>query len=110
MHAEAHAHADRDLYRVDLLDPAHHAEALVAIDQRDIVGRALRWVRDGRRVDRAEPRGDPPFEIGAAAVRTDEPRVEDGTPRRRAPLIGQLALVEIGLIKDRKSTRLNSSH
>ena len=45
VHAEADPHADPAPPRVDVLDPAHQPEALVAIDQGDVVGLALAgWV------------------------------------------------------------------
>ena len=62
MDAKLDPHADLDRLGGDVLDPAHQPEALVAIDQRDIVGRAFARMGDGRRIDRAEPGADPPFE------------------------------------------------
>ena len=95
MHAEADAHADLHLHRVDVLDPAHQAEAFVAVDQRDVVGLALGRMHDGGRVDRAEPLADPPFELAAAGERADHARVEHRLARLGAELIGELALLEV---------------
>src|SRR5262249_15576511 len=57
------------------------------------------------RVDRAETAGDPPLELGAARIRADNARVEHRAAGLGAPLIGQLALVEMGLVHRQRRSR-----
>src|SRR5260370_28246505 len=98
VYAEPDAHADTYSFRCDVLDPAHQPEAFVAIDQGDVVRRALARMRDRRRVDRAEPGAQAPFETVAAGKGTDDAGVKHRPFRVPAPLIGQLTLFEVRLI------------
>jgi hypothetical protein len=98
MDAKLDPHADLDRLGGDVLDPAHQPKALVAINEGDIVGGTFAQMRHRCRIDRAEPGADPPFEPIAAAKRTNDAGMKDRPVRLRAPLIDQLALVEICLI------------
>src|SRR5262249_48891883 len=100
MHAKAHALPDAYLLRRDAFHPAHQAEAFVAIDQRNIERLALHGMHDRRGIDRSEPLADAPFQPVTASERTEHTRVEDGSIRLGAELIGQLTareMIEIGL-------------
>ena len=51
-----------------------------------------------KRQYRAEPGADPPLETVAAGKRTDDAGIEDRLLSLRAPLVGQLTLVEVRLV------------
>ena len=109
MDAELDAHADPHLVGGNLLDPAHQPEPLVDIDQRDIVGRTFARMRDRCRIDRAEPGADPPFETVAAGIGADHARVKHRPTGFGAPLVGELAAVEM-LLVDRQRRLCNPLH
>ena len=95
MHAQAHALADLDLVGGDVLDPAHQAEALVAVDQRHVEGLAFARMHDGRRVDGAEALAHPPLELVAAGEGAHHARIEHRLAGLGAELIGELALLQV---------------
>jgi len=73
MQTKAHAHSDPHLVGRDLFNPTHHPEAFVAIDQGEIVGRALRRMHNSRSVNGPDPCADPPFQPVAAREWTQHP-------------------------------------
>ena len=98
-HAGLDPHANLDRHRIDILDAAHHAETLVEIDHRHVVGIALAGAYRRRRIDGAKPLADLPFQL-AAGFRRDHARIEN----RLAVfghLIGKLALFTM-LVKNRE--------
>src|SRR5262245_38994995 len=96
--AKFDAHTDANLLRGDALDPAHQPEALVTVDQGNVVGGAFRRMHDSGRVDRAQALAHTPFEPIASREGTDETRIKDRTTRLRAELVGELAALEMGKI------------
>src|SRR5262245_20737546 len=60
--AKFNAHPDANLPRGDALDPAHQPEALVTVDQGNVVGGTFRRMLDRGRVDRAQALAHTPFE------------------------------------------------
>src|SRR5262245_19079104 len=95
MHAETHALADLHLLRRNFLNPTHQAEALIAVDQRNVEGLTLGRMHDRRGVHRSKPLTDAPFEPIAAGKGTKQARIEDDSSRFGAELIGQLAALEV---------------
>jgi len=89
------AQSDPHLVGRDLLDPAHHPEAFLTVDQRHIVGRALRRMHNGRSVDGPDPCADAPFQPVAAGEGTQHAGEKHRSPRREAELIGELAALEM---------------
>jgi hypothetical protein len=99
MDAKLDPHANLDRLGGDVLDSAHQPKAFVAINQCDVVGGTFARMGDGRRIDRAEPDADPPFEPIAAGERTNDAGVKYRPVRLRAPLVGQFALFEMRLVR-----------
>src|SRR5215471_7074785 len=95
MHTKTHTQSDPHLVGRDLLDPAHHPEAFVTVDQGHIVGGALHWMHNGRSVNGPDPCADPPFQPVAAGEGTEHAGEKDGSPRREAELVGELASIEV---------------
>src|SRR5947208_16070148 len=92
MHAETYALSDAHLLRCDVFDPAHQAEAFVAIDQGDVERLALRGMHQGGRIDGAQPFADAPFQLVVAGEGTEYARKKYRTPLLPAILLGQLIM------------------
>src|SRR3954454_4571847 len=75
---QPHARTDRDVLGRDADDRAHHAKALVEVDEDQVVGLASARPDDGRRVDGPTARGHAPF--GGADTR----------PEHRPTVLGDL--------------------
>src|SRR6185436_4031341 len=88
------------------LDAAHQAEALVAVDQRDVERLPFRRMHGGGRIDGAAPLADAPFELVAAGVRTEHAREKHRAVRRRAELIGKLTVFQVRVVGRERRGRL----
>jgi hypothetical protein len=98
--------------RLDTIDSAHHANTFVEVDQCDVVIAAIFLLPtyDCGRVDASETgRLDPVQSTAVAAMRADEPRMENMPAARSAFLDAKLPSTEqslIGLLRRSADSRL----
>ena len=102
MYTKPHPHADLHRVRRNTLDPAHHPETFVDINQGDIVRRAFSWMGDRRGINRPETRAHPPFETVAATEGADDARVEHRFSGLGAPLVSQFTRFQVRLIERKR--------
>jgi hypothetical protein len=104
-HLKAHPHPDLDRFGRDALDPAHHAETFVEVDEDDVAGIAIPAVHGCGRVDGSPARALAPVERSTAANRTKHARIEDCGRAIGAALIAELPILEMSPVDEGWSLR-----